>query len=392
MASMEEMEAKLDALPDISFIGEDTLESIQAQMVDDYQTRYEELTGKTQALARADPVTLILYACSVQIYQMAIYLDTGAKQSLLKYAFGEYLDQLAALKGITRHEASKAQAVVAFTLSEAQDEPVSIPEGTLVSAGDDGDVYFETTEYAEVPAGQTYIELTMTCTEAGEVGNDILPGALSTIVDPIAYLDSVENIETTSGGSDIETDDELRYRIFEAPFRWSVAGPEEAYRYWAGEYNEDISDIYVGSVSPGEVLIEFLMEDGDLPDAGTIKGLQSYLDTEELRPLTDKVVVKSPDVVSYTINLTYYINKSQSASASSIQEAVNDAVNFYRLWQGARIGRDINPSELIRQVVVAGAKRVEVTSPASFQALPETSVAKCDAANVTVKYGGLEDD
>ncbi|MEE8886265.1 MAG: baseplate J/gp47 family protein [Eubacteriales bacterium] len=389
MASSEDILKMLESLPGVSFIGQDTLTSIQEQMVDDYQTRYQELTGKTQALSRADPVTLVLYACSVQIYQMALYTDMSAKQSLLKYAFGEYLDNLAALKGITRKHASRAIVTVRFSLSEPRKSAVGIPEGTRVSAG--GDVFFATTEYNEIPAGQDHIDLICQCLEEGDIGNDILAGTINTLVDPIAYMDHVESLDASFGGADEESDDDLRYRIFEAPFRWSVAGPEEAYRYWAGEYSTEISDVYVGSPGPGEVLIEFLMLDGELPESAMVSGMEAYLSSEEIRPLTDKVVVKAPDTEAFKINLTYYINRSQSSGAATIQAKVADAVELYRQWQTAHIGRDINPSELIRQVIDAGAKRVEVTSP-SFKAIPMTSVARCAKTDVTITYGGLEDD
>ena len=58
-------------------------------------------------------------------------------------------------------------------------------------------------------------------------------------------------------------------------------------------------------------------------------------------------------------------------------------------WQTTEIGRDINPTELIRRVRDAGAKRVELTSPA-FTAVQETEVARLGSQKVT--YGGLEDD
>lgn len=389
MVSVEECLKMLKNLPGVSFIGTETLSSIQDRMVDDYQTKYQELTGKTQALSRADPVTLVLYACSVQIYQMELYIDMSAKQSLLKYAFGEYLDNLAALKGITRRSASHAVVTVRFVLSAVRSSAVGIPEGTRVSAG--GDVYFATTGYNEIPAGQGYIDLVCTCLAEGEEGNDLPAGAINTLVDPIPYMDHVENLDMSSGGADEESDDDLRYRIFEAPFRWSVAGPEESYRYWAGEYSNQISEVYVGSPVPGEVLIEFLLLDGELPEPAMISGMQAYLSAETIRPLTDKVVVKAPDTEPFKIDLTYYINRSQSSEAASIQKKVGDAVNFYRLWQISRIGRDINPSELIRQVIVAGAKRVVVNSP-TFKALPKTSVARCAPTDVTITYGGLEDD
>ena len=389
MPSSEDVLTSLENLPSVSFIGTDTLSSIQEKMVDDYQTRYRELTGQTQALSRADPVTLLLYACSVQIYQMQLYIDMCGKQSLLKYSYGDYLDNLAALKGLTRRAASSAVVTVRFVLSVVRDEAVGIPSGTRVSAG--GDLYFATSEYSEIPAGDDHIDLVCTCLTEGEEGNSIPAGSINTLVDPIAYVDRVESRDASSGGADEESDDELRYRIFEASSSWSAAGPKEAYRYWAGEYSSQISDVYVGSPEPGEVLIEFLMLDGALPEQAMISGMQEYLSSEEIRPLTDKVVVKAPDVEKFTIELTYYINRSQKAEATAIQQQVDDAVNFYRLWQMARIGRDINPSELIQQVMAAGAKRVEVVSP-TFTVISDTSVAQCAETDVKVTYGGLEDD
>ena len=62
---------------------------------------------------------------------------------------------------------------------------------------------------------------------------------------------------------------------------------------------------------------------------------------------------------------------------------------------GFQIGKDINPSELIKRVIAAGAKRVTVTSP-TFATVAETEVAHIamngSDPDVTVTYGGLEDD
>lgn len=100
------------------------------------------------------------------------------------------------------------------------------------------------------------------------------------------------------------------------------------------------------------------------------------------------MTVLAPAVVNYDINLTYWIDKSNSAIAVSIQNAVNDAVNDYIAWQKSKLGRDINPSELIARIKGAGAKRVEITSPAFTQVTLEQVAV---ASNVTVTYGGLED-
>ena len=64
-----------------------------------------------------------------------------------------------------------------------------------------------------------------------------------------------------------------------------------------------------------------------------------------------------------------------SAQYALIQSAVNKAVENYVLWQKEKPGRDINPSELTRLIMQAGAKRVEITSPA-FEKIEQTQIAK----------------
>ena len=120
-----------------------------------------------------------------------------------------------------------------------------------------------------------------------------------------------------------------------------------------------------------------------------ISGVQTFLDEGEVRPLTDKVTVAAPTEVAYTINLTYYISKSDSAQAVAIQAAVTAAVASYVTWQ-RKLGRSINPSKLTALIVAAGAKRATITAP-SYATVGETSVAAL-SGSASVSYGGLEDD
>jgi len=118
-----------------------------------------------------------------------------------------------------------------------------------------------------------------------------------------------------------------------------------------------------------------------------IAGVTEFLSADTRRPLTDRVVVGAPEQVSYDIDLTYYIRQSESKFAIDIQNAVNQAVNDYIIWQKAKIGRSINPSQLISMIINAGAKRVEVTLP-EFTVLSATQIAKEETVNII--YGGLE--
>lgn len=136
--------------------------------------------------------------------------------------------------------------------------------------------------------------------------------------------------------------------------------------------------------------IYFLMQDGELPDQAIIDGVESFLRQEDVRPLTDLVMVKRPEERHYQIDATYYINESDRNRAAVIVKQVDAAVLEYIKWQRQKIGRDINPDELRKVMVMAGAKRVQVRSP-TFEKIPRNCVAVLDG-EAQVIYGGVEDD
>ena len=209
------------------------------------------------------------------------------------------------------------------------------------------------------------------------------------MVDLIGYVDHVSNITASSGGADTESDKDLAERVFLASSGYSVAGPDDAYIYWSKSYNSEIGDVVVTSATPGEVDIYIVMQDGSVPGDEVVKGLQNFLQDDDIRPLTDKVVVSAPTTKSYDISVKYWINQSDSKKAVSIQSAVDSAISDYVAWQSKAIGRDINPDELIKRMITAGAKRVEITSPA-FTKIDKTVLPALASKSVT--YGGTEDD
>lgn len=90
----------------------------------------------------------------------------------------------------------------------------------------------------------------------------------------------------------------------------------------------------------------------------------------------------------YSISLTYWIAVSDQKSVSEIQNKITKAVADFQTWQ-RKLGRDINPTELIAQLRAAGAKRVTLTAPQD-KTVEKAKLPKCTGATVT--YGGMEDD
>ena len=91
------------------------------------------------------------------------------------------------------------------------------------------------------------------------------------------------------------------------------------------------------------------------------------------------MTVQGPDPHPYTVTVSYYISREDSSDEERIKATVQTAYREYLAWQGAKLGRAVNPDELRRRLLVAGAYRVEVASP-EYAVVEETKVATADEA------------
>jgi phage-related baseplate assembly protein len=379
---------ELQNLPEISFIDDMTIDEIQKKLVSEYENSITAITGNKYVLPKADKFRIIINSIALILYQNLQCIDRAGKQNTLKYAYGEYLDNKAAEKGVERKTAKAATVNVKFSLEAARSSSTLIPKGTRVS--NDSDIYFETQNSEEIAAGNTDIVISCVCTEAGTLGNNIQIGEITTLVDPVAYISEVVNTTISTGGTDEEDDDSLRERVFLAPSSYTTTGSADAYIYHCKLFSNDIADVIATSdVGSAVVNIIVLLKNGVIPEEKLITQLQEYLNGDSIKTLTDKVVVAAPSVKKYDINLTYYINKSERSKALLIKKNVEKAIDEYILWQNSKIGRDINPDKLIEKIIAAGAKRIAISSPL-YQACNQTEVPQL--ANKSITYGGIEDD
>ncbi|BBB91064.1 MAG TPA: baseplate J/gp47 family protein [Methylomusa anaerophila] len=366
-------------LPSISFTDTDA-GNIEASII----TMYESISGRT--LAQGDPVRLFLQSVAAIIIQQRILIDYSAKMNLLAYSEDDYLDHIGILVGVTRLVASAATTTLRFTLSAVQPQAVTIPAG--IRATTPNGVVFQVTMATDIPAGSLYADAPAECMVTGTSGNGYVSGQVNQFVDPLPWIQSVVNTTETAGGSDIESDDSFRSRIQQAPESFSVAGPDGAYIFWAKTASGLIVDVSVRSPAPGEVEIRPLLVGGELPGPEIIEAVYDICSDKKIRPLTDKLTVLEPEVISYDISLTYYINRDNATTSLAIQSAVNQAVIDYVTWQKSKLGRVINPTELIYRMRSAGGSRVEVAAP--VYALIETYQVAI-AGSVLVNFGGLVD-
>ncbi len=375
-------------LPDISVIDDVDIENMKKEMIADYEKNYKEETGESITLYPADKDRIKLNVVANKLYQAYQCIDRGFKMNFLKYAYGDYLKHHGAMKKTFKQESRPAVTVLRFTLQETRAQATAIPAGKRATAGDN--LFFATDDYAEIGAGNLYVDVHATCTQAGTIGNHYMPGQINGMVDKIPYVERVENIIESEGGSDEESDANFKERIFLAPSSYSTAGPEDAYIYWVKQYNSAaIGDVKVMSTEGGDVNIRVVLTGGILPSEAFLTGLTDFLESSAVRPMTDKVIVSAPDVVEYNLDFTYYIGKSNKYNVETIQKSVEEAKDAYIAWQKGHIGVDINTDVLVEFLRAAGAKRAVIRNP-SYTVVQDTEIAV--VANVAMIYGGLEDD
>ena len=356
---------------------------------------YEKITGRT--LERADPIRLfILSICYIVILLLKVINYTG-KQNLLRYSAGKYLDELGYLMDTERLSATAAQTTIKVTLSDTFTKDTVIPKGIRVSP--DGNIYFSTDEVLIIGAGKKEGTVSATCTELGTIGNGFLPGQIKLIIDQNPYVQAMENTTLSEGGSEIEEDDVYRERIHNSPEKFSVAGPDGAYEFWARSASALIEDVRVVSPVPGDVDIYAILQGGELPQQELLDEIYTICNDKKIRPLTDHVFVKTPEVIKYDINVTYFVHIDDQYKLTEIRAAVESAVNNFALWTKSKIGRDINITELHSRILAAGVKRVDIKIPQYTQILEGDNTKKivdpvqlAVAENITITYGGIEYD
>lgn len=369
-------------LPEVEFVDTDT-EALVNKLI----AGYEEITGRT--LYPADPVrAFILWLASI-IIQERVGINESAKQNLPRYAEGENLDSLSEIFHNTyRLEPTAATTTLGFYITTTLEEDYIITDELEVTV--DGVINFTTTEYLIFKAGENYAEVGAICQSAGTVGNGFAPGQVSKLVsDEFLYFKEVANTTTTAGGSEEESDTAFYNRMRESEESYTTAGPRGSYAYHAKSVSSQISDVSAESPEDGVADVRIMLYGGKLPDKELIDRVQEYLSADDIRPMTDKVIVAAPNTVEFDIEATYYIPRDKAATTKEIKQAVELATENYTLWQTSKMGRDINPSYFNAMLMESGIKRVDITTPV-FTEIPKGSVAVLRNCNVT--FGGVEDE
>jgi phage-related baseplate assembly protein len=362
-----------------TFINADPAATL-AELIDDYQAR----TGKTLLPAQAERLLINSVAYAITLFKAQA--NEAALQGVVDFSSAPVLDRLGDLVGVTRLPASKAVADATFTLVTGHGG-VTIPKGTRIGTID-GVQVFQIIEDIEVEAGTDVAQGSIENQVAGASGNGFAIGAISTILDPLAFLSAAANTEESAGGANEESDDAMRVRIKQAPASFSTCGSEGAYRFFAKSASVAIIDVAVTSPSPGTVNIYPLIAGGGTTPAPILALVEDAVNADTVRPLTDTVNVISPTSIAYDIEIDVVLLESAVQSAVEAQISANLAAFAGAI--GGRLGSDAIISRIVAAAAgVAGVYDASVLLPDEDIIVDATEVAI--VGDITINFVGTNE-
>lgn len=221
------------------------------------------------------------------------FLVNLSKIALPNKAIDNFLNDWALVYGISRSAATFAAGNVTFTGING----TTVPAGTLVINADN--ISYQTTSLGVIATGS--VTLPVLALAPGAIGN-VLAAAPLSILNPIAGIDSTVTAASggLTGGSDQETDDDLRNRIVARIQAPPHGGNQTDYEDWALSI-AGIGKVWVLPLLNGAGSVGIYVATGDndnpVPDSGKVAEVLNYISAPNRKPVTAAITVNPPTLV-----------------------------------------------------------------------------------------------
>lgn len=250
-------------------------------------------------------------------------IENEATNILITTSTGDRLDQHAADRGITRLPATAATGSAVVTGVNG----TVISQGTILVA--DSGVEFQTTAVGTIVSGTATIPII--CLTFGDSGN--LPAAATlTFQLPLDNIDETgETAAAITDGYEQETDDELRARILAKITNPPAGGSRADFIRWAKEASSGVGDAWCFPNYYGAGTVAVVIKATDAspgPSGGLISTVQTYLDRDDIRPVTmdPTVVGVDPQPVVFTLNISPDTAEARTAIQNNLRSLLEKDV------------------------------------------------------------------
>ena len=240
---------------------------------------------------------------SIAAHELHGHVEWVFKQRFVATADGEYLERhgLECRPAVTRRAALRAEGPVTFTGLAG----TIVPANTELRRSDDAR-FVLLADAIIGGGGSVSSDVRALLAYEGKIGNTDPGMALSLIV-PIDNVQSNATVAAAglTGGTDLETDDSLRARIFERKQAPAVGGNDDDYKRWVSDVVGATKVwVYPNHLGLGTVGVAFIMPDGSAPDPVTLTAVRAYIALKKPAPAVVTVLELVLDLLDFEIKLT----------------------------------------------------------------------------------------
>lgn len=249
----------------------------------------------------------------------ALGIDDIDPDEINQYMEDEDLDELVKVVGISRDPGEHATGEIEITTESAQTD---IPSGTEFGTEPDSDgdfLAYTTTAATSTTNGET---TTTAPVEANEVGAtyNVGSGQITYMPDPPSGVISVTNPESTTGGVDEETNDQLRSRAKNALVNQSGGGTVAGIEGFVEQNVDGVSSVFIDEFPQGGSRQSAPYSDV-IVDGGDDPAVEEAIDNS--RPTAINHFLVRPD--SFTVGVEADVTGSD-ISTSNVLQNVRDHI------------------------------------------------------------------
>jgi len=324
------MAYNLSSLPDPQIVEALSFQTIFNELRADFSTRFPQFS----ALVESDPAIKLLEVAAYRETILRARVNDAFKATLLAFAAGSDLDNLAAFYGLTRIEQE--------TDAELKDRTINRIQGSSTAGGA---AWYR---YQALTANSGVRDARVTSPAAGEVAVALLskeienleaigldPNALTA---PMAALAAFYGVPVLPSDKDLTVSPQIRAVI-------DAAGPN------------------------GTATSQML------------SAVDAVMQNDEVRVITDTVTTSSANVVSVDVEAEVYLYPDSSAN---VLEGIEAAIRAGVANEGG-LGWDLTLSWLIKNIHVDGVQRVELITPTTNQVADDGTAISVGTVTITNK-------
>lgn len=182
----------------------------------------------------------------------------------------------------------------------------------------------------------------------------------------------------------LEIDDALRERVQLVYEGLTTAGPRNSYILHARNASGLVADATAESPSPAVVDVTVLSLDGDgVASPELLAQVTAYLNDDDVRPVADRLNVRSAEVLPYRIDAEIYL----AGKGPETEATLAECSRRLQAWINPRrrLGVEVSRSAVEAQLHIGGVTRVELTG---WTDIRPTKAQAAWCAGGSLKRGG----